>query len=250
MDSSIPNDVMSTTGNWRGPNIVKDSLEWYIDAGSRNSYYNGVSGTSLKDISGKGNNASLVNGASYNTSGSGCILLDGVDDYINSTQAITIPSSSQALTFSTWISFTQAGTFQSILGDGAQSATLGYIWLVVIPNTGTIRLGYSDSTNVVNANIGDPFTGYNNTFINVTVTVNYINKIAIIYRNGSQLGSTTTLTGTPLFPRNLVKYLGSYGGGVSYPLNSKISQTLLYSRALTSTEVLQNYNSTKARFGL
>jgi hypothetical protein len=30
----------------------------------------------------------------------------------------------------------------------------------------------------------------------------------------------------------------------------RISNTLIYNRALTATEVLQNYNATKTRFGL
>jgi hypothetical protein len=34
------------------------------------------------------------------------------------------------------------------------------------------------------------------------------------------------------------------------PTNGNISQTLIYNRALTATEILQNYNATKSRFGL
>jgi hypothetical protein len=34
------------------------------------------------------------------------------------------------------------------------------------------------------------------------------------------------------------------------PLNGKIANTLLYNRSLSATEVLQNYNATKGRFGL
>ena len=59
-----------------------------------------------------------------------------------------------------------------------------------------------------------------------------------------------------------VAYIGSNGGTVQADLwigwlqvkrgylNGKIYSTQIYNRALTASEVLQNYNATKARFGL
>jgi hypothetical protein len=37
---------------------------------------------------------------------------------------------------------------------------------------------------------------------------------------------------------------------ISGPLKGDISQVFIYNRALTPSEVLQNYNATKTRFGL
>jgi hypothetical protein len=45
-----------------------------------------------------------------------------------------------------------------------------------------------------------------------------------------------------------VNYIGSAGG--SSVFNGNIAQTQIYNRALSSTEILQNYNATKTRFGL
>jgi hypothetical protein len=39
------------------------------------------------------------------------------------------------------------------------------------------------------------------------------------------------------------QYVGNY-------VNGRISQSLMYNRALSATEVLQNYNATKGRYGL
>jgi hypothetical protein len=82
---------MSTTGNWRGPNIVKDGLVLYLDPGSPNSYYNKTS-TTIKNISGNNDNGTLVNGPTYNTGSGGNIVFDGVDDYINLGDKDTSPN--------------------------------------------------------------------------------------------------------------------------------------------------------------
>jgi hypothetical protein len=44
--------------------------------------------------------------------------------------------------------------------------------------------------------------------------------------------------------------IGAVGGNTTYNFNGNISQTLIYNRALSSQEVLQNYNATKSRYGL
>ncbi len=72
---------MSSVGNWRGPNIVKDGLTLYLDPGSNNSYFD-KSSTIIKDISGGSSTGNLINGPIYDTSVSGNILCDGTNDYI------------------------------------------------------------------------------------------------------------------------------------------------------------------------
>jgi hypothetical protein len=54
-------------------------------------------------------------------------------------------------------------------------------------------------------------------------------------------------------PFNLIfSYAGVYGGGtqtyINYPITAYSSN--VYTKALTDTEVLQNYNVTKTRFGI
>lgn len=70
------------------------------------------------------------------------------------------------------------------------------------------------------------------------------------YVNGALIGSNphsfTSIKNTvnPL-------YLGSYNGGeFSQWLNGRIGVTRLYNKALTASEILQNYNSTKSKYGL
>jgi hypothetical protein len=72
------------------------------------------------------------------------------------------------------------------------------------------------------------------------------------YINGSLLSVTYngTIPSTS-GPSNSVFSIGnSQGlGNINYA-NGNIAQVLIYNRALSDTEVLQNYNATKGRFGL
>ena len=85
------------------PNIVNDSLVLTLDAGNQNSYAG--SGTNWYDLSGNGNNGTLTNGPTFNSSNIGSIVFDGVDDYVN------IPDNSSLnptknLTLSCWVNIT------------------------------------------------------------------------------------------------------------------------------------------------
>ena len=69
---------MAFSYGWRGPNIVKNGLVLYLNAGSPNSFYSPTAGTTWKDISGLTNNGTLFNGASYSTADGGSISFDGI----------------------------------------------------------------------------------------------------------------------------------------------------------------------------
>jgi hypothetical protein len=56
--------------------------------------------------------------------------------------------------------------------------------------------------------------------------------------------------GTHTWDNNLSFTIGSVTGGYYVPSNTKIAAVHVYNRALSATEVLQNYNATKTRFGL
>jgi hypothetical protein len=73
------------------------------------------------------------------------------------------------------------------------------------------------------------------------------NRNIDFYFNGIYKGSVST-TNT-LFIINRIAS-GFTGGIFYYPLQGSISATKIYNRSLSSTEVLQNFNSLKSRFGL
>jgi hypothetical protein len=58
-----------------GPNVVSQGLVLALDAGNSKSYPG--SGTTWSDLSGNGNNGTLVNGVGYNSSNLGSLVFDG-----------------------------------------------------------------------------------------------------------------------------------------------------------------------------
>ena len=71
-----------------------------------------------------------------------------------------------------------------------------------------------------------------------------------VYINGVQRYQQTGLTGTiPTGQTN--QYIGKYGNAANnYPFNGRIGESRVYNIALSASQALQNYNATKARFGL
>jgi hypothetical protein len=98
------------------------------------------------------------------------------------------------------------------------------------------------------------FTGNNsvlrNQIYNVILTYNGSDRS--IYINGT-LSVSNSYSTNPIYPTtgNINTQIGRWGF-TGYPrcFNGDIYQTSIYNRALTSEEILQNYNATKSRFNL
>ena len=65
--------------------MVNSGLVLYLDASNPNSYAG--TGTTWTDLSGYGNDFTLVNNPTFNTGNGGYLQFDGVDDYLGSSNA-------------------------------------------------------------------------------------------------------------------------------------------------------------------
>ena len=88
---------MSTRYN---PSIVRDNLVLYLDAANTKSYPG--SGTTWTDISRKGTDGTLTNGATFNSDNMGRIVFDGTNDYVDIT-SLPVISSTSAMTMEAWV---------------------------------------------------------------------------------------------------------------------------------------------------
>jgi len=217
-----------------GPDIVQDGLVLELDAADKNSYPG--SGTTWRDLSGNANNGTLTNGPTFNTGSAGSIVFDGVDDYVNIGNIGNFGSN--PITYEWVLKSTPNGNFQSILINGTDNQA--HIYLM---DNGNIRYFSTTSYDTVGLNV--------NTNIFKILSITKSGSTALIYVNGilaytlgvaSQTGNFNQLT--------LAANLTAPPGVVSYPLKGNIANFKLYNRALSSTEILQNYNATKTRFGL
>jgi hypothetical protein len=234
---------MSTVNaGWRGPNIVKEGLVLYLDAASGTSYSPYTSGNTWRDISGNNYSGSLFNGPIYNSANGGTIVFDGVDDYAT-TNLITVGTNNTTnIIWYKWNGVNQAKLL-SYIGASGTSGMGFYINNGL--NTGTagnkISILYGGSFfNAIDT--GTLFgTLVSNVYTQLIVTRD--TTTTRLYQDGIFLGSTTrTPNGNS---SNLAFSLGEF---LCAP--GEVSITMVYNRALSTEEVLQNYNSVKSRFGL
>lgn len=209
--------------------IIKNGLILNLDASNVGSYSG--TGTSWTDLSANGNFATLVNGTSYSSESGGALVFDGINDYvsINSGAGLNIGS---AWTFSIWAKF---NGFNAVLAGSTDFTDSGYPMYVADSNTMYIAGGQTY------AGMGGANLATNQW---VCLTAARSGSSVAWYKNGVSIGSGSLGTAAS----NVVKGIGAYYGG-GFPLNGKISSVQIYSRALSGSEILQNFDSTKSRFG-
>jgi hypothetical protein len=239
---------MSTVGG--GVNIVTNGLVLYLDASNTKSYISGS--TIWNDVSRSGNNGTLTNGPTFNSANGGSIVFDGVDDYVNQTTYNTneiIPATSNNFSIDIWFRMTSNPTDTGFLVPGlfgvggGSTNTFQYISFGPLPSR-VLKLRWFDGTQ--NGKTSNTILNLNQWY-NITCSVSsgvilfYINSVVESSYTGNNLTNRTNVTVPPLYQLG-DSYYGKFTGNIS---NVKI-----YNRALSASEVLQNYNATKSRFGL
>ena len=219
------------------PKIVTDGLVLALDAGNVKSYPG--SGTTWYDKSGNGNNGTLTNGPTFAT---GSIVFDGVNDYVNCGNSTSLQITG-SITLSTWINFPTLFSSQYYPPFIIKGVNASYmLYGNSVTNQVRMRIGSNSAANVLDSTS----TFSINTWYNIVGT--YDGSAMKIYVNGV-CDSQKSLVGTiPTGSDNV--HLGFNPIGEAIVYNGKIATTQIYNRALTSDEVLQNYNATKGRFGL
>jgi hypothetical protein len=232
------------------PKIVTDGLVLYLDAANTKSYV--PSSTPWNDISRGGNNGTLINGPTFNSANGGSIVFDGVDDYVNIPNSNLLNPTEQ-ITISCYVKLTNLrnSIYESLvvktsIGGSFGTAQYGLVgWRGGLSAAGIFfRLGLSSGISTVSSNVNN--TEILNRWVYVTATYN--GSSMRIYYN-SVLQNSLSTTGTI----NTITddlFVGKNGINNDNYTSSNIANVKVYNKALSPTEVLQNYNATKSRFGL
>ena len=219
-------------GFYRGPNIVTNGLVLALDAANPKSYPG--SGTNVYDLSGRENNSTLNNGATYSTSYGGVFSFDGTNDFLNTgngadttfshTAGWTVQFSFNPITFT--------NTYPGILVKGASSSS-GV--LLFYGSTGILVWKHNNTQTVL---VDMDF----NTWYNIAITYSGTGSV-LGYVNGVYITTLGSMASTNS-SSNLLLGLGDQYG------NNLLGPFFKYNRALSAKEIEQNYNVTKTRFGL
>jgi hypothetical protein len=210
------------------PSIVTNGLVLALDAGNVKSYPG--SGTTWTDLSGNGYVATMRNLTSSNW-----VLVDSQRAFE------TNDTNNQGFTVSNFIRPGSSRTYSIWLKS--KSFSIGWqTWF----DDGSERILFGTSTNTVHIYPDVNLTAnlQTNTWYNLAYTLS--GTTAIGYVNGSSIGSGT-YTSTLTSGTGDLWILGDTGSEVT---SCYCSNASVYSRALTASEVSQNFNALRGRFGI
>ena len=231
------------------PKIVTDGLVMYLDAANSKSYPG--SGTTWGDLSRGGNNGTLVNGPTFSTTNNGMFTLNGTNQNVSSNVGTILNiGTTISVTFSCWIRYTvSAANYTGLIAKTTSTN----------PDTGFQMLLYTNKLSCELA-AGGVFIGPGNIigttilntgqWFNTVLTINRNTNTVSAYVNGVLESSVTNasvssnnLTSTSNLLIGVERTSGLF-------LNGNIASAQVYTVALSASEIAQNYNAQKSRFGL
>jgi hypothetical protein len=227
---------------WTSANrVVQSGLVLNLDAGASTSYPG--SGTTWTDLSGTGNNGTLVNGPTYSSANGGSIVFDGSNDYVDLTQ--TVQFNTGDFSVSGWFKSNSGNTSSKIIWNS------GY-------NGGTpdLEIGLELGTNQLYLYIRPPGVSVTTTYsVDDNVwrhfTVTKTSSTLSLYVNGSLASSVNGSYTSDIDTANVIPRIGNGLNNINNrPFNGNIPQVSVYNRALSAAEVSQNYNALKGRFSI
>jgi hypothetical protein len=229
-----------------GP-IVTTGLVMNLDAGNSASYPG--SGTTWTDLSGNSRTGTLINGVGYSSANNGYLTFNGSNQHVAVSNIISFLSAKTNFSFDIWFKLNNPTLNNSIFSFGVGGnftndiliAVYGSVILAQV-NNGVDGSAYTSFSSTAWTNIQVVFDG--------TLTGNsnrlkmYINGVLQTLTISYTVPSiSATSTGTS----SIGAYTSNYNGN---RLNGNIAVTRGYNTSLTSTEVTQNFNAIRSRYGL
>jgi len=210
------------------PRIVTNGLVLVLDAANPKSYPG--SGTTWTDMSGLNNTGTLVNGPTFSSNNAGSIVFDGVDDHVTSSLSSSLGTQ---FSISVWFKKNNNNVGNPLNFQGSPTFEL----LV-------------DQTNQLNiwdgANHYYSFTTTIGAWYNMNVVKTSTNFLLYVNDNPSPvLNFASSYNNT-----NTNFIIGKHPSASVNYVNGNISNVSIYNRALSATEVLQNFNALRGRYGI
>jgi hypothetical protein len=221
------------------PSIVTNGLVLALDAGNTKSYPG--SGTTWTDLSGNGRNGTLTNGPTYSSSDGGSIVFDGVDDHVQCSGSISIGRTG---TFVAWIKRNADLNGGIIFSNGVTydagikvslSGDLRYTWS--FPGLAQGEFGWNSGLIIPDL-----------TWCMCAVSVTLSSATAYLCQSSGITSATNTVASHPSIILDNIRVGDDTTNGGDFTGNIAIAQ--IYNRALSATEIQQNFNAIRGRFGI
>jgi hypothetical protein len=218
------------------PKITSGSV-FELDFADKNCYSG--TGTTVYDLSSFNTAGSVVSGATFVGTGiTSSFSFDGTDDYItfpyNSSQ-MSFPDNNA--TISVWFRYNSSDTTGCLITQRNSSGT-GFQTYVNSSKFYADGGGTSGVLSVNNLNNGNNY--------NVVAVYDKANSLLRLYVNGIA-DNTVAYTGSIADTYTVLLGKSAFGSG---QFGGNIYAAQVYNRVLSPTEISQNYNNSRARFGI
>lgn len=212
-------------------NIVSAGLVLHLDAGNPLSYSG--TGTSWNDLSIGSKTVSLTNGTSFVNTNGGTMAFDGIDDTAVLSNSVNL---STQWTIEVGLLYTNKNkSYEFFLGTPANTGAVGKI---LLRHNGFVSYSY-------------PVNTYNNFNVSST-SISEANKTLTFVSTGTNvkiyvdgiLSDTKAISNAPMD----INTIGNAWSDNVWLAKFNLYFIHCYNKALSDSEILQNYNATKGRY--
>ena len=230
--------------------IITDGLQLWLEPDLYSSYPG--SGTSCYDLSPNRYTTTLQRSVGYSSARAPSFTFDGAinNKYIDVGQYLSY----ETFTISSWFKSSNTTTFQMLF---SKETTAGRPWnyrLWLEITTGKLRGDTADS-GVASENLQSTAGYCDGAWHNAVFVRDATGGNLYLYADGTQVATAATTIGSVVNNQNVWIGLSAFlGGGAnpngSYPVNGNIGQSLIYNVALSESQVKQNFNAMRGRYGV
>lgn len=226
-------------------NIVQSGLVSHFESSYPDSYPG--TGTSWFDLKNNSAPAILQNGTDYSLFNNGVFVLDGIDDYISVPDSTVIRGNPNTVfTLQLWIDVASFNDKDRLF----EKITLGAGYSLQLRNSGQLALQMDGSAN--DYYVISTSSIVLNAWMLVTAVIAFNGRSTTpskVYVNNTEyisLANTETSTGTN---NSILKLSSGQTPGSREPI-SRIGALYIYNKALNTSEIQENFDATKGRFGI
>ena len=224
------------------PLIVTDGLTFYLDAANTKSY-SGSGNTVLNIASTSAIGATKTAGIVFSSTSAPTFVATADSNYLLSDYTL---ASGTSFTVCMWFKRVGNSYWTALFGNEVWNSGTGYVAMLTNANSITFTRGGAEELNYSNA-------GFASSNFNFYAFVkNPSGSNSFIYINGVQVasGSISNVAISKPFVFNTRWENTGASPSTGDSRESQFAQMYVYNRALTASEIVQNYNATKRRYGL